>query len=429
MSSYSNSEHLKRALRAQPIGDTDDGTAWAIKALHPADDHGVVQGMPTFDSTSVVNISYLKEVLISPPDEMTGDTWDADIWLLRDPVTFGCYQTAGSDGSDLTYGRIGNEQLGVNLVDQHQALADLAEGYRVSYMGLTGHLNAPAMADQGTVRACQYVFPSTTMPSYTAGYAADQYPEGNGLYIGRNVRMWTDNLLDYNSLIQMPKCYSNVAREGFYMPLKMSPGDEHWINTNDREFAFGLQPAYTSGREPALLSNKYSTNALGGVWPYYCTEQEMANSRIYVYKPGNQIGHISFRGLSKGATLQLIYRVGVDMKVRPMTRFSPFIHDPPVYDATALKMYFEIARRMADAYPASYNSVGTLFNIVSGIAKEIWPLVLPHAQTLLSKLMEKINAKVQSATARKQDPPAKQADNPKTLDVKRNPKRRANQPK
>lgn len=394
---YSNKNRILEPLRDKPVADTPDGTAWCLKALHPADHELASNGMPTEDASPMVTMQYLQETLISPPVGLATDTWDLDVWFLRDPVTFGCYQAAGADGSSLTTHAIYNTQL-MGAEGSVQAgwvaMCDNCEQFRISYAGITGHLVANALSNQGTVRAAQYPYPAYIRPVMRD---VEITPDTSSSMYGALIReavTYPDPLIPYSSLIQMPQCYQENAVEGFYMPLKMAESDESYKKTNQVYALLGrVSDTSTWNQEILLSSNR---------WPWY--DDTVANYPFRGCVPGENIGHVAFRGLSKDASVNLIFRYGVDMKVRPATTFAPFQHEPPVYDQTAFKMYYEIARRMADAYPASYNAAGTLLTVVGKIAEQIWPLVVPHAQKLLNKLKDKIENAVRKKGETKQLP-------------------------
>lgn len=372
---YANRTAISTKLRDAPIADTQDGTAWAIKALHPADHESVPRGMPTRDATSVVTMQFQRETTIQVPEQIEG-VWDVDIWTFRDPVLLGCYIARARTASGETvewHAPIFNTQIGEDFNSCVIKLQELCEAVRVSYASTTGHLIAPALADQGSVRCALYEYPPFIRP-YVPANASN--------LVTTNVVTYIDPLIEYKDLIQMPNAYQNVAKEGFYMPMKMTEEDMRWTRTNQTYILWGRTVPTNSVQAEFQAAD---------LWPYFDTSGQLMAG----YVMGTIIGHTSFRGLSSQASLNLIHRVGLDMKVRPSTVYSPFNHEPPVYDQLAIKMYFEIARRMADAYPASYNASGALLGVVAEIAKALWPIVEPQARILLDKLSGKINSTVQ----------------------------------
>lgn len=396
---------MSRTLRATPIADTVDGTNWAIKALHPADGDAVPRGMPTLEALPIVNLQWQQEdklaldLVVPDASPNPPTTWDLDIILYRHPVLFGAYRRVAYfvDGSKSDYyGLIGNDQLiGPNmtyeqfLTDGSYKLAQLCEQYRITYAGFTAHLQANATANQGAVTAAQFDFVPSVLSSTVT--TADDV-----MMITPQVCKYLDSVPSWRTISAMPHAYTNDAKHGCYMPLKLSDVDDDWHPTN--------QAQYIVGDWDGSATNWYDgVPAKAGV---ISTGESVALNRLFSaspnklvmgHPPGRTVGYIAFRGLDPEATVNLVSRVGVDMKVSPNTQYAPFMHNPPVYDGTAMRMYYEIARRMADGYPASYNATGDLLKVVMDIAAQLMPLVEPHAKEILEKLTQKINSSVQRA--------------------------------
>lgn len=396
-------ERLSRKLKETPIADTLDGTAWAVKALHPADQEAVPRGMPTMGAVSMTNLQWQQEYKVAPPLSVGTTTvmWDADVLFFRHPVLFGFVRLVGTydDGTTVTrYRPIYNRTL-VNspeanpFSEGHRNLADLCEQYRVSYAGLTAHLIANSTADQGAVTAAQYDWvPAFYSSTFTSGDYINAFPQ---------FAMYNDKIHSYEELVMMPHTYTNEARHGAYMPLKLSETDEEWMRTNDGKWIYGVWAG--SGANPFDATTiSFASRASGLPVPLipsifgYTSSGSNGTQLPIGHLPGRTIGHMAFRGLDPEASLNLVFRVGVDMKVNPTSTYAPFQHNPPVHDLTALKMYYEIARRMEDAYPASYNATGDLMKVIMAIARELMPLVEPYAKQALNRLTNAINAKVRA---------------------------------
>lgn len=87
------------------------------------------------------------------------------------------------------------------------------------------------------------------------------------------------------------------------------------------------------------------------------------------------VAHISARNLSTSTSFTFFFRYGIEMQVVPRSTLAPQMKLSPPYDAVALNAYFAIARELKDAYPANYNDLGKLWDVISNAARTVLPFI------------------------------------------------------
>lgn len=151
------------------------------------------------------------------------------------------------------------------------------------------------------------------------------------------------------------------------MPLKLTSLD--WKFTNDAAVGGCFMPVTTQlpGKIVPFPDVALPFTTLGVV-PPYCT---------------TNFGEIFFRGLApEGAIVRVRVRQCLEIIPFPGTQYAPFVVAPLPPDELARRMYTEVAGKMEDAYPASYNDWGWLRDHVIDIAKKVLPYVDPVLSAL-----------------------------------------------
>lgn len=145
-----------------PLGTTEDGKMYALKALHPADPVAESHGIPTGESQPIVVQNYQMTASLSPPGaDEAKNGWDCTIVFLPHPVVFGYAVKSYMDGtsSSITY-FINSQLLGTDIAVDYNVLTrrftSYGEAYRLAYWGMTGNFDAPALSNQGVLVAAQY---------------------------------------------------------------------------------------------------------------------------------------------------------------------------------------------------------------------------------------------------------------------------------
>jgi len=398
-------ETVQKALSVPGI--TQEGGAWLAKALHPSDATLPVSGIPTMEAEPTAALNFMTTATIVAPGSAT---WNADILLAPTPVSFAKAHTTDTSSA---YGvsTFYNGQLGVTSAFSEfganartwNAAAHTAWGsntlrYRLTYAALTATLSANATADQGTLTAAQYSLKSsdlaevqvmdlTTSPATGNVYRAEAY---------ENQPQYTQNQLQ-----GVPGSVTWEAKKGAYMVLKLDGDLDSWVNSYDPKSTFSLSSmsAPTSPPKPSTATDFSAASAAAvtmppfgptGAWGGASTTGTGATSVFNAttsaqYRPSSKnIGHLTFVGLDPSATISLTLRVGFEALVQPSSIYIGQVGAPVPHDAVALDAYFRVAREMLAAYPAEYNFLGTLFNVVKGIGSRVLPALGGAVKSIFS---------------------------------------------
>lgn len=358
---------------ANPVGSTPEGTAWCLKALHPSDPLTMVSGVP--DETSFVSagLNYQQTVDIAAPSGLgAASTWDCTVLFMNDPTCFGNIMTVPTAGGTATNYCVYNKALGGNVGQAKTTfLADFTQ-WRGMYAGLSVHLSAPAVSDQGVVTAAQYPYTAMEMGSQTAPSAIGSN------YTSKSPVVRFDQtavIPDYNALIGMPNAYCGNARDGVYMPLRLDGNHVKWHTNNDTRY-----DASSWAVVPSTSSLTTPVSAVGaGFWPYTDTNGLYFSTKWYgdehLLPCSNVFGGMVFKGLSASATLNFVYRVGFEATCLPTSPFVSFLKVSPEHDLMAITNYYKISRQLKDAYPVAYNDLGKLWDVIKGAARVISPVL------------------------------------------------------
>lgn len=361
------------------LGETDTGAAWTLKALHPADSSVLASPMPTNETRSFASVSFTQMNTFSIP--FTFDTtkpWGLEIYLFRDPVLLYSYRYLQSGKTPVVgyqYStQYGAESPGYN--DSFQALRTKVEKFRVTSHSLTGYFDGASESDQGHLVLAQsdlpwYRVPATMTPPPLLDVAA-HIP-----WV-----FYQDRPPVYDVLLQGTRAYQGSAKMGFYAPSKLN-NLGRWITTNQTNGMLGsavnegIPPPGTVPFETLGKTSLFSDAAIlafQGTFPYM--KNAPGDPIPFVFDQADSaITTVIYTGLASGSTLRFTMRWTMDMMVRPGTVYSPFVRMPPVEDHTALRMYAEVSRRMADGYPSAYNALGAILPIIGKIASAVLPSI------------------------------------------------------
>lgn len=391
------------STNALPLGSTAQGAEWATKALHPSDPVSPVHGAPDLEARPSTLVTFNAMVKISPPAGLSAtDTWDVDILNTPDPVCFATWATdktgnyAGSllDRLHFTAGinnRFLNPQVSGSGATPELAYAakvstfhDSVESFRLAYYGATTHLDAPALSNQGTVCAVQF-------PYETESLSVSNYNlTGVKVEAMRSMTMIPfAQMPDYTGIQNMPNAMFGPARDGVYLPFKLSTEDLHYRNCDDLRVTHTDWDATNSTTFSAAsnsLSMTTSTglcNLLAPTADCVVTAAGATSGGRMLPRATSNLGMTSFRGLSATASVQMYVRCGFELCVLPSTVYSPFLRNPAPYDASAIQAYFAMARTLKDAYPADFNDLGKMLEFLGGVAEKVLPLAVPQLAPLI----------------------------------------------
>jgi hypothetical protein len=336
-----------------------------------------VVGVPDRTSVSSTVLNYQMSQTILPPTGSVG-SWEGEIHVTAEPTIFASVATrdAGNDHADLLFHF--NTALGTDVQGAVDGWAGAGlERWRLAYYGVTVYLDAPATASQGSIVAAQY----SVRPLL---HSVASFDNAGARMLSRDlvVEYQPSDTPVYETLHQQANSYAGLALDGCYMPLKLDGDLGAWHDMRDLVMD-GSGWAAQAGAETieiptdaGLCTGLYAGYARGFFDPGDGAPGEFAGGRHFLPLQAN-LGTIAFRGLSLNASVRVVYRVGVEAMAQPGTQFAPFMKAAPGYDAVAVDTYFRIARELKDAYPAEYNSLGTLWNVIKSVASKVAPVVLP----------------------------------------------------
>lgn len=368
----------KLKLNELPLAATPGGKVFCLKALHPSEHTIKSARVPGGNINSVALCCDMVETF-----KVT--TAGSVVSINVVPSIFVPASVVIQNGDTRTYGNFYNAAFGGRYIAQPNARSAISvleqmlkniSMYRITSQSVTCELIAPALSDQGTITASQFANPPRTLNNGSAGTetqaAIDPLPD---VYIYQDPP-------DPSAQILGTSAYTAKCRDGVYMPLKIN--SFKWRNMNDRVLIENI---------PA--EDMYSLNPIADIslnetltYPYYESRSTYAhwdNTYPHPKLCGDNIGLISFAGMAANVAIRVRVRQVVEIAVRPSTLYAPLVETALPPDETSLRMYYEISSRMADGYPASYNDLGKLTNIIMGLGKKILPYVEP-ALDVVSKL-------------------------------------------
>lgn len=356
-----------------PLGTTADGKNWCLKALHPSDPISTGSGIPDESSVPSVFMNYQTSSIINTT--LVDGTWGFQMSVTPNPVSFGCYRVLHSSGATSDWLPIYNSQLpGNSHSDKFMSFRTQCERWRLAYMSVTLQQDAPALSDQGHIAACQSVFSPARL---NFGYKTNGFTWASRSAIATSV----GDSPTFEQLQSMPGAYYTNSKEGCYMPLKLTRTCQNWRNDATNVYLHPGDMAndpYRTGSvnipvvPGADTNNRYPYPGLATlVLPDGGPLQGNVTSDLC----NDVVGHICATNLSPTTRFTIFVRAGYELQVLPGSILTPQQVMPAEYDETALMSYFAISRKMKDAYPADYNDLGKIWDVISGLAKSILPKV------------------------------------------------------
>jgi len=387
-----NLQKLRELINSKnmPLGTTEGGRDWCIKALHPSDPLTEIRGIPDESSVPSFFMNYQTVATLSPSGNPS--KWEADMQLMPHPFTF----MAGrfNDGTAKTF-YVGNSQLEgfpwslSSYVDVLNAWVSGFRRWRLAYASVTIYQDGPDLSNQGTVVACQRV----VAPDQVSVSALVSTTASSALMHRRALYTESFDLPNYAASQGMPNAYFGRSRDGLYMPLRLTKTHQQWHSLSDLVYNAGCQgfegatispytnAAFTTGgTDPSGTIRSATSSSAVGYWPHFLTpglawddtNDRWGGALTPDYVNGCR-GDISFRNLGGQTSLSMFFRYGFEVQCNPTSIMSPHQKISPPYDPQAISAYFAISREMKDAYPAEFNDLGKIWDVISGVAKTVAP--------------------------------------------------------
>lgn len=85
-----------------PLGSTEVGKAWCLKALHPADTNVLASPMPVNETKSFASVQFQQMKVIPMPGTFaTNKTWNLELVVMRDPILLYAIRLTQSGAADV----------------------------------------------------------------------------------------------------------------------------------------------------------------------------------------------------------------------------------------------------------------------------------------------------------------------------------------
>jgi len=376
-------DHLD--LRNLPLATTPGGTNFALKALHPSEHTIKTARIPGGNSMSVALACDMVETI---PITTAG----ASARIIVSPSIAVPTSVYVQDGATSIYGNFYNSAFGGAFEDDEVLhmrsfvanLVQHVQNYRITSQSATVELIAPALADQGTITAGQFRLPPKTLSGLSSSTVTSAVGYGD-------LNLYDQGGISQASLLQGTHGYTAQARDGIYLPLKLTKVGK-WYDTQDLAFIEGLNFSTANVQhdryQMSIPTDKMVT------FPCCLNMTAVSTFNSFPMQPklcGDNFGAIFIEGMAANVAIRIRVRQVVEITASPGTLYAPLLESALPPDPTCLKMYSEISARMADGYPASYNDLGKLRDIIMGIGKKVLPYVEP-ALDMLSKMPGPVGA-------------------------------------
>lgn len=400
---------LKEVLntKASTFGATEEGAAWCIKALHPSDPMVDVEGIPDESAVPSMFLNFQSTRTLSPQTGATG-TWRCDGQLVPHPLSFGWVQSVDSVGpQDLGFRNVqispeSADPTPATWIDMVNAWDSAYTRWRLAYMSITIYQDGPALANQGTVVACQKPVNPALRHQHVFNVNVDAFTYDNDISYPPSFYLAPHDSPNYDTSQAMPNAYFGKSKDGLYMPLKLTRTHQKWHSRSDYVMQAFDQPMlpFDYAVNPGL-SGQYPVYSSGsayayGVRPFFGTNcshvSEGPGYRELVGLPipdfcNDNWGDFSFRNMSVESSLSFFIRAGFEVQLQPASIMAPHLQISPTADELATATYFRIARELKDAYPADYNDLGKIWKVISSVAKTVAPALnfIPGVGPILAR--------------------------------------------
>jgi len=356
-----------------PLGETETGSAWVVKALHPADTSVLTAPMPVNETRQFASVQYAQMQVESMPSSFNSALpWDMDIFVLRDPCLLYAYVKHQAGVAPVFGYRYSTQTGGASYWNAFTYMHRDVEKFRLTSHSVTAYFDAASTSDQGHIVCGQSEFPRVVCGAQTAPAVVDIRGTLPFTY-------WQDEPPTYDNVMQSTRSYQAPASKGVYAPSKLQNIGQ-WTCTNTPQALLGsctngsLSDFGRLGESVVEASDTYAK--FYGTFPYLTMAAGDGMHCIYEQKDTSMTS-IFMRGCAATSQWRVTIRWTLDCFVRPGTAYAPFVRMPPVEDHMAQKMYAEVSRRMPDAFPGDHNFLGALLPVIGKIAATVLPSIVP----------------------------------------------------
>jgi len=424
--------------KLQRFGVSGPGREWLLRALHPASEDKS-PGLPDQSAAAVLRPDFRIQSVIQPPPG--ADTWDCYIWTPPGDVNT-VYWATGPSGTDFTaiLAPAGCQIGIINLqkssyttnafsfettstppapFDAVTSLPNMAgSSFRHQFKSITVSLVAAAVADQGTVYAAQFAPNVQHIGLVTPNY----YQTGGSGVTSLYGSMFSTVLpASEDKLAAMaPDFYMSPARDGVYMPLRLSGPSQPFVRAVPSGWGFisngatyypiqditflplgaVLQPTENiapSGPNtiPWVFRAMTTDGLLGPLNTPLVPANGVSSLQFDTGYDNMNIGVIIFRGLAGsggggfGASLQVKVIDGLEIVPNPTSVDRVFAEPAAPYEPKALEAYYSVVMELKDAYPSSFNSLEDIWGSIKSAVSSVWNKVgAPIFERVTPKLID-----------------------------------------
>jgi hypothetical protein len=428
----------------ESLGVDQEAQRWLYKALHPpGSTHG--HTLPDASYLAAIVPDYRTTVVITKDPTLPAGNWDLIVVKTPGDVV-GALVAMGPAGTDFSdpgvavtvrsltriqgtvFGSVGGMSnvtpvagvVTANGPKPYSTVGPEAKpiAWRKTASSLTAYMTASAIADQGTVYAMQ-LHRDYVPTKMDFGVYEDPGLAGSNVLVRRHSA--TMPLRESDMMLIDPKTYTNNARAGAFIPLRLSGPVQPLVprlyapsggfsttligavETQYEPYS-GLAPAGPAPTPEILKDQPINATAdISGISvnsSYAPTTQLPDPSRtLAVGTPVIDSGYdnvhtgiIIFRGLDSSASITLKLIDTIEMVPMVDSPFKQFVEAPNRFSPTALGLYHALVQATPDVYPADYNSLGKVWGVIKRVAREIWPVVKkdiwPAVKPAIPKLIE-----------------------------------------
>jgi hypothetical protein len=402
--------------RLEKFGVSGDGRDWLIRALHPAGESKCL-GLPDESSFSVLRPEYRVQTVI-PPLASDNGAYDLFLWSPPGDVNAVVWAAAPSP-ADFTnplvppgsaFGAIHLQptiDLPGSIVFNTPGAADTSFSFRVPtayplsfrhiYKSVTTTLIASAVSDQGEVYAAQFP-PAFSWGQLTATGVLNAVSANQNIAVSSVCRIPLD---EASLMLMSPECYVGPARDGAYLPLRLAGPAQLFTSTPHPLMLcrpLGGSPPYLATTDtnsvaiPALMTVSQSDDGNSDPAPWVV--RGLLGPDVPPFYQAcdtgydcTNVGVTIFRGLASGgggggfgASVLVKVIVGLEVVPQPTSPDRIFCKPAITYDPRAIQAYYAVALELRDAYPASFNALGSILGVISSVAAKIFGPLLGFAK-------------------------------------------------
>lgn len=392
-------------MMREEFGSSPDGAAWCLKALHPSDPLVELKGVPDINCVPSTLVNYQSTFRIANTEAT--DTWNFSAQFHPNPVNFGFSVNVHDDGTLAGFRALPNAQLeGSTLLAKAGSWKAISDRWRLAYFGVTVHCDAPALSNQGTLVVCQKPYEprertvsAKNVDNVYVTFPPLVFPDGN-YPVGP---VGTD-FPNYAAAIAYPNSYMGQARDGCYIPLKLTRTFQDWHSDADMvAWSTSTSVSGSAGDNQAILIP--NTSALLS-YPHpdlpvtYFNSAGTALTCVPFPRNGSDIvADLCGKNLASSTGFVIEVRAGFEIQALPGTMFSPLLKTPVGYDLKAIEAYALVSRELKDAYPADYNDLGKLWDVIKRVSGYLAPMLsmVPKVGVFLGPAAAALGAQSSSA--------------------------------